>query len=202
LAKYQEQSMLPFESVKFPIIVFANYRTGSSWFCHRISQYYGIKDFKEPIRKPDKMAQLEDSLKSNENDFLVKIIPNQIPEHPIYQKLMELDSFKIKLTRRDTVAQLASYYTAWKTDRWAQRTECVPKYSLGIDTEFMEMLTGIILQNNHQLNSLPIIYDYVCDYESLEFSVSFANFQKITPPDNINEIKNRFEDILLKYHQK
>ena len=52
--------------------------TVSSWGCQSISQYYDIKNFQEPVRRPEQMTQLQDSLKSNETNLVVKIIRDQI----------------------------------------------------------------------------------------------------------------------------
>jgi hypothetical protein len=45
-------------------------------------------------------------------------MPDQVEKFTPYQELLASDCYKIKLTRKDKAAQIASYYTASVRDKW------------------------------------------------------------------------------------
>jgi hypothetical protein len=97
-----------------------------------------------------------------------------------------MDSYKIKITRRDLVAQITSYYVATLRNVWKQDTMSVDEYMLPIDTARLTQLAKVIIDNNTKLNTCGIDFDEELVYEDQNFSLP-ARF-KTTQPTNLDKI--------------
>jgi hypothetical protein len=175
-----------FNISKFPVLIISNYRTGSSALSDWIGRNYTIPSIGEPIHWPDKMLALTSMIKNNNLQFCCKFHIDQIQPGDIHSQLLEMNSYKIKITRNDLVAQITSYYIASVRNIWKQDTANIPTYVLPVDLELISRLTKIIIDNNEKLNNSNIDFDLEIRHEDLNFTLPLRF--KTTPPANINEI--------------
>lgn len=177
-----------FDISKFPIVIISNYRTGSSALTEWIGQQYDIPSIIEPIQWPDKMSALTSMIRNNNLQFCCKFHIDQIHAGDVHSQLLTMDSYKIKITRNDLVAQITSYYIATIRKVWKQETLEVPNYVLPVNTQLIDQLTRVIIDNNERLNSCDIDFDLEIKHEDLDFVL--PNRFKTTLPTNIDHITN------------
>ena len=188
---------------KFPVVILANYRTGSSALAAKISKKYSLKFFSEPCHN-DNIAEL-DSHKMEfmrfytqhfSNNFLIKFMPSQISCFNPYEEILSRKKFLIKLRRHNKVEQIASFYTANKRKKFFKlKTEKIEKYSVSIDIEILKECCHSILRNEYLLNSLPYKEDMNLVYEDLGF-ISDTDHDLSDQPENMEEIKEEIRKIL------
>ena len=188
---------------KFPVVILANYRTGSSALAAKISKKYSLKFFSEPCHN-DNIAEL-DSHKMEfmrfytqhfSNNFLIKFMPSQISCFNPYEEILSRKKFLIKLRRYNKVEQIASFYTANKRKKFFKlKTEKIEKYSVSIDIEILKECCHSILRNEYLLNSLPYKEDMNLVYEDLGF-ISDTDHDLSDQPENMEEIKEEIRKIL------
>ena len=171
---------------KWPVVILANYRSGSTELGYQIARTYGVDYYPEPIRQIDNTIEtISKRLDLGDNKFVVKFMPDQLDQNPIHKRLLDIESFKIKITRDNIVEQSTSYYIAKMTDNWAQTVDSIPDYYVENNKEVMEKVICVLLQNNHSLDNLPIVYDAIVKYEDLDFSkLTKVVNRKTTPPSN------------------
>jgi hypothetical protein len=127
-------------------------------------------------------------IKNNNLQFCCKFHIDQIQPGDVHSRLLEMNSYKIKITRNDLVAQITSYYIASVRNIWKQNTESIGEYTVPIDNERLTELAKIIIDNNNRLNTCDIEFDEEVVYEDQNFSLQ-ERF-KTTQPTNIDEITN------------
>lgn len=177
--------------ITFPIVVIANYRTGSSNFVLSLAKKYKLIGFNEPHTRNKKKAEiLEVMICRNMMNFAVKFMPEQLVNrhHDVYQKVMSLEnSFKIKLTRRDITSQVLSYYIAKMSHRFEERSnDKVTSYHVELNEDVLDYSIERIMINNELFTNLDINFDKEIHYEDLVFVDS--EFVKTTPPLNYDEV--------------
>jgi hypothetical protein len=170
---------------KWPVVIIANYRTGSSELAERISNFYNAVNIPEPKHDPLLMDTLQDMVNDGDNKFVLKLIVDQIDTHPIYRKILQ-DCYSIKLTRKDVLANMVSYYIASWKGTWQQTELTVPKYSVEYDPFRVDFVVDQILTNNKLLAELSIVFNKTLFYEDLDFTNS--DRFKTTPPENLEII--------------
>jgi hypothetical protein len=190
---------------KFPILILANYRTGSSTLAHNLSVKHNLEFFSEPLRdeiengKPDKpMQRLIDKIKNKENNFVVKFMPDQINDHQIYQDIYNSDCYKIKLQRRDKIAQIASYYISYASGTWHSDnpTERGEKYFIPAYYDDIEYAINLILDNDLRFDDIDVKFDQELYYEDLNLENEWL--VKLNPPLNYNGICMYIKDRMQK----
>lgn len=101
---------------KFPVVIFASPRTGSTALGHHIhNQYPELKYFIEPNFSNTEMEDYLEYSKSN-NNYIVKLMASFNIYYP--RTILSNDVFKIKISRRNVVEQIASFYVARQKDIW------------------------------------------------------------------------------------
>ena len=173
---------------KFPILILANYRTGSSSFNHIMSQQYNLKKIAEPHLDHSRMQTLSEMVKNKQTNFTVKFMPDQLNEHQIYYDIYNSDCYKIKLQRKDKIAQIASYYIAYVSGTWHSENPAVrgEKYYIPIHHDDINYSIDKILDNDKMLDEMDIKFDQALYYEDL--NLENGNASKLNFPMNYNRI--------------
>jgi hypothetical protein len=178
-----------FDITTKPVVIYANYRTGSSMLADYIAKKENLIRLSEPhVSRTDSIEVFEDCVTNHKINFVVKFMPDSIPESVLYQMVLDQHNFKIRLRRRDIVGQIASFYTAHITDRWLQRkSESVDNYSINIDTEHLSKLAERIIKNEILLEQSTLQFDLDLYYEDLGI-VDAPIHVVTTKPENYDEL--------------
>jgi LPS sulfotransferase NodH len=177
---------------RFPVLVLANYRTGSSTLTHNLFNQYNLEFFSEPLRNEEiseeLMQRLANKVKNKENNFIVKFMPDQVNDCQLYQDIYNSDCYKIKLQRRDKIAQIASYYACyvtgiWHSDNPARRGE---KLVLPIYNDDIDFSINLILDNDRRFAEMDTKFDQELYYEDL--NLQSDTFSKLDAPSNYHGI--------------
>jgi hypothetical protein len=102
---------------RWPAVILANYRTGSSPLCQGLALENSVIAFVEPSITTERTAEFLKCYTTTDQ-YIVKFMPDQVDNFTHYQELLASDCYKIKLTRKDKAAQIASYYIASIRDKW------------------------------------------------------------------------------------
>ena len=178
---------------KNPIVILSNYRTGSTALCNHLAKQHNLKNFNEPHchKWPDFISHV---LKNKSPKYILKFMPDQIIEYPLYQKILNSDCFKIRLYRKNKIDQISSYYICTMTNRWGRtRKEAVEEYQVPIDTGQVRYSIERILKNDQLLDSQNIEFDITCFYEDIGVLENNHNLITVSPL-NILEIKSVIKD--------
>lgn len=120
------------------------------------------------ISKVDSIHTFENCITENKKNFVVKFMPDSIPESKFYQIVLDQDNFKIRLRRKDKIAQIASFYIAYATNRWLQKkNELVDNYVVPIDLNLLLELTERIIKNEVLLEKSNLQFNLDLYYEDL-----------------------------------
>ena len=174
-----------------PIAIIANYRTGSSALCRSIAAENKLKPFLEPTISNERKL---DFLKHyNSNNYVVKFMPDQVNNFKLYQRIIESDCFKIKLTRLDKVSQITSYYIALTRGVWGTLScDMHTPYLLSIDSDKIDQAIDRILMVDRLFDNIDTQFDMVLNYEDLGF-ISNTQAVKTHQPKNLDRIKSIIE---------
>ena len=154
---------------QFPILILANYRTGSTALLHSMASEYSLERFSEPHLSPASMQELSDKIENKQNNSIIKFMPDQIAEYQIYQYFYNSDCYKIKLQRRDKLAQITSLYASLISGKWHE-SKLVPstrKYSIPFNDEVADRAIEQILHNDKLFEEMDIKFDQELFYEDL-----------------------------------
>jgi len=149
-----------------PIVILANYRTGSSVLAKKIALEHNIPCFPEPTITKERK---EDFLKhySTTKEYVVKFMPDQIDTFAPYKELIDSNCYKIKIIRKNTAEQIASYYIAKIRDKWwTTEEESETNYFVPIDKEILNQSVEQILAVNQMLASYTEVDEEIV-YEDL-----------------------------------
>ena len=174
-----------------PVVIYANYRTGSSMLADYISKKENLIRFSEPhVSEFDSLHTFEKCVTTNDKNFVVKFMPDSIPKSTCYQTVLDQDNFKIRLRRKDKVSQIASFYIAHVTNRWLQRkNEAVDTYDVPLDMVLLSEITDRIIKNEILLAKSDLKFNLDLYYEDL--GIVDAPTHVITKkPNNYDEILN------------
>jgi len=170
---------------KLPIAIVGNYRTGSSVLGRTLAQQHSVPWLPEPYHRPHIRNQLEQCYNTGV-PYVTKFIVDQLTGADIYQKVLASDCYKIRITRRDLLAQVVSYYIASQKNTWVQKSKTVPSYNVEINADRMKQLASTIIRNNALLMSLNVEFDLDVVYEDLDFDEDGS--YKTTPPENFDAV--------------
>jgi hypothetical protein len=174
-----------------PIVILANYRTGSSVLAKKIAQEHNIPCFPEPTITEERK---EDFLKhyNTTKEYVVKFMPDQIDTFTPYKELIDSDCYKIKIIRKNTVEQIASYYIAKIRNKWwTTEEETETNYFVPINKEILNQSVEHILTVNQMLASYTevdeeIVYEDLGILSGLDRKISMK-------PANLKQLLNIIE---------
>jgi LPS sulfotransferase NodH len=174
---------------QFPILILANYRTGSTALLHSMASEYSLERFSEPHLRPESMQTLSDKIENKQNDSIIKFMPDQIVKYQIYQYFYNSDCYKIKLQRRDRVAQITSFYASLMSGKWHEYKSVPPtkKYSIPFNDEVADRAIDQILHNDKLFEEMDIKFDQELFYEDLNLE-STPFISKLPSLINYNKI--------------
>lgn len=151
---------------RWPALILANYRTGSSPLCQGLALENSVTAFVEPSITTERTEEFLKSYTST-NRYIVKFMPDQVEQFTPYQELLASDCYKIKLTRKDKVSQIASYYIASVRDKWwTTKTEESKNYFVPIMKDKISQCIQHIQQVDLMLASFEN-YDTEMYYEDI-----------------------------------
>lgn len=189
---------------QFPILVLANYRTGSSTLTWNLSKKYNLEYFSEPLRETNSeelMKRLSEKIENKENNFIIKFMPDQINDCELYQNIYNSDCYKIKLQRRDKVAQILSYYTSYVTGVWHSdypdergKNYKGKHYSIPTYYDDINFSIDLILDNDKRFDNIDIKFDQELYYEDIDFVNDWLI--KMNPPVNYNGMYSYIKHIM------
>jgi hypothetical protein len=164
---------------KWPVVIFASPRTGSTALgYHIVNNYPQIKYYNEPNLRPDELEEFAEFFKLN-NNYILKLMGSSIPMFPkSVQDIIFSDKvFKIKMNRRNIVNQIASFYIARNRDAWSY---------IQIDEKYNNLMdTNIIIDLGKVRDNIEIIIKERNIIDKIEtdielFYEDFINFQSLT----------------------
>ena len=185
------------EITRWPVLLYANYRTGSNVLGGGLAIQNNAKWYPEPIRHAERYKNFIEHYYSQDTRYIVKFMPDQTNQMKETADLFNSDCFKIKLTRKNEFEQIVSHYIATMRDQWIQSSSVVDNYSVGIDYSVLDNVIKIIQENNRSLDNEQTNFDISICYEDLDFTSTATQLHKITPPDNIEILKK----IIRRYYE-
>lgn len=182
------------------LVVLASYRTGSTALCDLLAKKYMIKNFDEVyhLRFPWRTKQFN-IWRARNYKTIIKIMPDQMPPHKEQEKIFA-DAFVIGITRRDVVAQIASFYICHITQHWHDFKNNIAKnYIIDIDKFELENQVRHIVNMNSQYQLLAqqhcMIQYY---YEDIKDKLLDSDFITYHKPANYDEICQTVGTVLSK----
>lgn len=198
--------------MKFPIIIVANYRSGSTAFATGLAKELGIPYHLEPYQPRAKptgfgltlmgfKADFFHQIRSGDSQFLLKIMPDQIYPVTPYDTMLRSDTtYKIKLYRENEMDNIVSQYVAMMSGKWWNTKQDINEpYVLDIDPVKIKGAIHTITYNNYLMNTLNYEYDEIKTYESLK--LSDEDFIKTAMPENINEVREEITKVYCDYRK-
>jgi hypothetical protein len=195
----------------YPVAVVATPRTGSTALAESLAFRHDLRLFSEPYdtfpppRRSDKhyKGTHEDFFNwytgQRSEQFLVKFMPHQINSLNPFPDILN-NSFKIKLTREDEVAQISSFYIAEKRQKFFKNNdETSQRFVVPIDETALFQTAGFILNLNYLLDNLKVDWDVEATYESLGI-IEGSSKTRSDIPDNVNEINQEVRNLLVKWY--
>ena len=171
---------------KWPVIIFASPRTGSTILGEHIANIHNALYYNEPNMRPEEMKTFLNNF-TLDNKFVVKLMAemlgnDQYPNH-IMKKMLSNECFKIKLTRKNIVEQIASFYTSRNRKTWVyDETNYNQWNNTCIDINYPEIEHSIkwVSYQNKLLDK--VVADISLSYEDLPTIES--TFKKTPKPTN------------------
>lgn len=172
-----------------PIIILANYRTGSSALCWSIGELNKIESFREPVTafRNTSSEFLKQYYKNN--NYVLKFMADQINLFKPYQELLKSDCFKIKLTRENKLDQITSCYIASVRNIWGTLDSDIKQpYVIPIYKDRIKDVIRSLRHVDDILDTIDIKFDMELTYEQLG-TINHTNRVKTHQPTNIKKIK-------------
>lgn len=176
---------LVMNSNNFPILLLSNYRTGSSAMAGIIGKKYNLKVFREPHSNPVELAELALYIQIGRTDYIIKFMPDYIEQIQEYNHIYNSSCYKIKLTRRDKIAQITSYYIASVTNRWNNwKKEKEDPYHIDVNDTLIDSAIERIFNVDALLDKSECAEHMI--YEDVDLTNPIMN--KLLPPTNYAEL--------------
>lgn len=167
--------------MNFPILLLANYRTGSSALVQIIGEQQNLEVFREPHLEEEQLQKLQKKIKAGDTNFIIKFMPDYIEKFQEYKDIYNSNCYVIKLSRRDKISQVTSYYVASITNRWNNpRREKLYPFTIDIDDMLIDRAIERIFNVDALLDNSKFSKHIV--YEDIDFKN--AKMDKLLPPDN------------------
>jgi hypothetical protein len=180
---------------QWPVIIVANYRTGSSALVRILGRKYNLEVFSEPHLDSEQLANLKKYIENGKSNYIVKFMPDYLETVPVYNHIYNSNCYKIKLTRNDKIAQITSLYIAKMTDIWnnaADMTSLHPeKYIVNIDNNIVDLSIKQICTNEKLLDTAQVNFAQHLTYEEISFAD--ARMKKLTAPVNYQKLYSYIE---------
>ena len=168
------------------LVLLANYRTGSTAFLDFLATSVKLKNLDEAFHAIKPNNWFKEYYKPYS---AIKIMPDQV-SHPDASMLLD-NSYVISISRRDIVAQIASFYVAAMTQNWHTRSCDIKSqcYCVELQNYALENETRYILKMNQKQKTLIKQFSkrhfY---YEDVLKHLLDSSFQKTVQPANYNEL--------------
>ena len=199
---------------KSPVIIFASPRTGSTALGYHLSSQTNLRFFCEPSNDESSLKEFVEYNRT-ENNYILKLIGSSIVQYPdnIQKKILSNDVFKIKITRRNFIKQIASHYIAMSRNRWhyinwdfEEDDDTYEKFKttdIIIDNASINFSIASILYEKKIINKIAtdveLYYEEFIKFNSAEFN---SVTEKTPRPKNYDDlleiISNNYEQKL--YH--
>jgi hypothetical protein len=181
---------------KWPIVIYSNYRTGSTALGFWLAQQNNCKYFNEPFYRKEVLEEFMKQYHSGDKKYIIKFMGDHVFEDSLYKDLLEMDAFKIRLYRENKVEQIASYYVSAVTKRWRTTIEdTIEDYDLPLDIPMLKESIRRITYNDYLLDTSTVKFDLSCNYESLGF-LDDIHLTLTKQPSNIKTIQNLTQSLL------
>jgi LPS sulfotransferase NodH len=176
-----------------PILVIANYRTGSTALCNLIAKQTGYINLDEHFH-----PKFNRSYKSWRDKLtVIKIQPDhQVPPHH-WNELLD-KSYVIGITRRDIVEQIASFYLCHKTQIWheKQSSDLVDDYLIDIDEYELEDQFRYISDLCDRFQNLTPYCSKLFYYEDISKYLNDSEFRIKNKPRNYNMLIDNIKELV------
>ncbi len=173
---------------RWPAVILANYRTGSSPVTLKLAEVNQAQPFVEPSVTEER-ADAFINYTSQSDRYVVKFMPDQIDHFPIYKNLLDAPCYRIKISRKDKVQQIASHYIATVRNKWwTTENEQDEKYFVPISHELLDNSIKQILLVDTMLDSYKD-FDVELHYEDLSYLENIDR-KPASKPQNLNSILN------------
>lgn len=171
------------------ILVLASVRTGSTALANAFSKIYRCENWGEFFFHTNYRDNIDNFLLKEKKSWITKIMPDQIID-PYFSKIIEKADNIYGIYRRDTIAQIASFFIANKRQQFQfQSTE--PKIVDSIEYEDFEL--DYCIEHVKRLNSIynqtlkPLCSkEYV--YEDIKNFFTISGLRKSDRPSNYEDI--------------
>jgi hypothetical protein len=188
---------------KFPIIIIASTRSGSSAFAGYIGDLYNTKVWSEPTGSIEEFEVFKRWVADNNKNYVLKIIAHQLVNNEVYQTILSSDCYKIKLTRENKIDHIVSQYIAAHTNIWNSDDKYARgmEYIVDIDKDLVNLTIQHIMHCDEVFNNLDIKFDEEHTYEELitHTHLDDTGIVKIIPPTNYSLLKRVIEKEYDKY---
>jgi hypothetical protein len=172
----------------WPAIVLANYRTGSSPLTLKLAEVNQAQPFVEPSITEERTDNFI-NYKLQSDRYVVKFMPDQIDQFPLYKDLLDTSSYRIKISRKDKVQQIASHYIATVRNKWwTTEQEQDISYFVPISHELLDNSIKHILTVDTMLDSYKD-FDVELYYEDLNYLENIDR-KPASKPQNLNFVLN------------
>lgn len=171
-----------------PIAVLASYRTGSTALCDWLSRDFKYANFDEAFHPAMPHRESKFLLSRNRQHWVVKIMGDQICDRnqQVIDSVIK-QSFVIRLARKDIVSQIASYYVSSLKQVWHyQNQDYREPYTIDIDHNLIESMTGYIIKVNNIVENLAYPIDLDLWYEDL--GVMDSMYVRYNRPSNYDQL--------------
>ena len=181
-----------------PVIIVANYRTGSTALADVIHNENNLAIFIEPtcgFNSEYKELRFNKYIDSGKTNYVLKIMPDQINDNPRFIRILEDHprTFKIKLWREDLLQTIASYYIARMTNKWHKKVsdpDILPEI-MAINMEIIDESIKKILHNEDLFMTelCDVKWNTIVKYEDIGL-IENSIFIPMEDPLNYKEIES------------
>lgn len=188
------------KNLKTPLFILAAPRTGGSAFGEYLLRFFpNSKYHLEPdchINKIDRMTPFVNQIKSDDHNFIVKILPDALKfyDKGIIDFLFSPATSKIKLKRRDIISQVASLYISLcrnETYHYRNLNELNVVDTVPIEYINIDFCIRNIKRANDALDTYTN-FDLELYYEDF-LTLDNVSFYKTPQPLNYEEIKDEIK---------
>ena len=164
------------------ILVFANYRCGSTALCDILSKQTGLPNLDE-LFHPRNNRKFDYINKTG----IIKIMP----DHPLPQDFDTLlqKSFVVGIQRKSIVNQIASFYIAHRQHVWhVKKNQPSSSYTVEIDKLDLKDQIAYILLTQQKYNRYNFPIDLVLYYEDIIHNLGASTYDVYHKPDNYDNL--------------
>lgn len=195
--------MLSLNITKHPVVLLANFRTGSSALAQHIAQQHRLKLWLEPFQVSDfaradqhKLDFIKFYTQNYHDGFVLKFMPSQISGFNPYQEILSKPCTVIKLSRRDKAQQIASLYVANQRQKYFKLAgEPTAKFELPFDHAALQLAVRTVVLNDYMLEMLPYTADHTLVYEDIGW-IPNTDHTSSDRPTNWNDIVEAVSRVL------